>query len=87
MAAGLELSRLWPLTTRGKGAPSVKTSPFPRGIREECFLLRPPRRKRQPRGGENLLAPLPSPLRGFRGWLRGGATLKKMQLSNGVTTL
>ena len=46
----------------GNGS-SVKTSPFPfPGDLEEGFLLRPPKEGNANARGENLLAPLPSPL-------------------------
>src|SRR5271165_317275 len=41
-------------------------------------------RKKRPESGRRALVPPFSP-RGIRGLVAGGATLKKMQLSNGVT--
>ena len=65
-AAGLELSLLWPLTLRGKGASSVKTSPFPfPGDSRGMFFAEAPKKETPTRRGENLLAPLPSALGAF----------------------
>src|SRR5271157_2905744 len=74
------LSRLWPLTA-GVREPERKnlTFSFPGGL-EECFLLRPPKKETPTRGVKT--SSLPSPLGLFAVGRGGGATSKKMQLSN-----
>ena len=63
MAAGLSSLFLWPLTT-GVRKPERKslTFSFPRGFREECFLLRPPRKETPTRGVKTSSLPSPRPL-------------------------